>query len=278
MLWLGRGGCYWYPLRMRVAAFAMVALFGCGDGCSGCGGEPNQSSPDLAVIAEPPDLGPPDLGTPDLGPSVPSSCVEAAEALSAELAAGEAVCTVAVRLAYETRELLGYQVICGPRRPVSEVAARATGEADTGVAGERALHPGSPEDAFVFVDPPSDFGGVAVVSARTGLTDFGGGIVWSGTGEITYPAGWREPDELHEGCAADFEVPARGYDLAGLTDLEQEHVDAALEVVRETAIGAAFAHGGTLFDAVVLRYPRRVGVFMPSRAEWIVLLHGGQAD
>ncbi len=263
---------------MRVATFAMVVLFGCGDGCSGCGPESNPSSTDTLVSAEPPDAGPPDTGPPDLGPSVPSSCAEAAEALSAVLYASEGACTVAVRLAYETREPLGYQVLCGPRREVSEEAARATGEADTGVVGERALHPESPEDAFVFVDPPSDFGGVAVVHARTGLTDFGGGIVWSGTGEITHPESWREPNALLEGCAADFDVPARGYDLVGLTALEQEEVEAALEVVRDTAIGAAFARGGSLFDAVVLRYPRRVGVFIPSRAEWIVLLHGGQAD
>lgn len=34
-------------------------------------------------------------------------------------------------------------------------------------------------------------------------------------------------------------------------------------------------YGGYVFGATVLRYPRTVGAFDPTTAEWIVLLNGG---
>ena len=48
--------------------------------------------------------------------------------------------------------------------------------------------------------------------------------------------------------------------------------------VADTAVPAAFWADGCLFDIVVLRYPRNVGVFDPSSAQWIVVVNGGWLD
>ena len=52
-------------------------------------------------------------------------------------------------------------------------------------------------------------------------------------------------------------------------------MNAAVAVVGQTAVPAAFVTGGYNFDIVVLRYPRSVGEFNPDTAEWIVLWNGG---
>jgi hypothetical protein len=49
----------------------------------------------------------------------------------------------------------------------------------------------------------------------------------------------------------------------------------AAEVVLATALPAAFARWGGVLDTVVLLYPRSVGVFNPTTAEYIVLLNAG---
>ena len=122
----------------------------------------------------------------------------------------------------------------------------------------------------------TSFGGAAVVNKRSGLALFGGSIIWDGAGEITYPESWRSPVELGEDCTP-YADPVRttGYDLVSGATLAMEDADAALDAIRGTAIFEAFWNGGYLFDATVLRYPRSVGAFDPSSAEWIVIVHGG---
>ncbi len=57
--------------------------------------------------------------------------------------------------------------------------------------------------------------------------------------------------------------------------LDPSLVNAAGAGVADTAVPAAFWADGHLFDIVVLRCPRNVGVFAPSCAEWIVVVVGG---
>jgi hypothetical protein len=52
-------------------------------------------------------------------------------------------------------------------------------------------------------------------------------------------------------------------------------VNKVLGIVKQTAIPAAMWSGGKVHDAVVLRYPRSVGMFDPNTAEWIALINGG---
>jgi len=187
-------------------------------------------------------------------------------------------CSAVVRLDHETRSLIGWQLVCGRYASVREDEARAQSERDTGF-GEagRSISGESPEDLWVFYESPGDFGGVGVVSARTGLTVFGGGIVWLGRGEISFPREWRPAASL--GARCEPVEPARivsSYDLARDGEpLEQETVDAVLAIVWSTALPAGLWTAGYVFDVVVLRYPRTVGAFDPSSAEWIVIVNGG---
>jgi hypothetical protein len=213
----------------------------------------------------------------DPGKDVADPCAGLISALAAELYASQGACTLVVRLDYTTRAPLGYQVFCGPYAGVDEASARVTAQADTGYgAGGTMLNEDAPADAFVFYVAPGDFGGAAAVSKSTGLTAFGGSIVWDGTGDITYPASWRGVADLGADCSESGGIhTARGWDLVNGTALDDASVQAALDVVRHTAVPGAFWTGGYVFDAVVLLYPRSVGLFNPDTAEWIVMVNGG---
>ena len=141
-------------------------------------------------------------------------------------------------------------------------------------AGDGKLLSGpSPEDEWVFLQEPSDFGGVAAVSVRSGRTVFAGSIVWMGTGDILLPTTWDASD-LGGGCGPPpHAFTARGFNLAGgETELR---FAAAADVVVATALPAAFLQWGSLLDVVVLLYPRTLGVFDPTKAEYVVLLNAG---
>ncbi len=209
--------------------------------------------------------------------SAPVTCADATAALAVEMYAEIGACTATVRLDHESLEILGFALLCGPYSYADEATARATAQLDTGYGqGGTLLGPGNPEDQYVFWEAPGDFGGAAVVSVRTGLTSFGGSIVWDGMGAITYPTSWRSPAELASGCPAVTPTNiTTGYDLVTGGALVAGDVAAALAVVEDTALPAAFWQGGYVFDAVVVRYPPSVGVFDPGVAEWIVLLDGG---
>ncbi|MEB2323744.1 MAG: hypothetical protein OZ921_14630, partial [Sorangiineae bacterium] len=110
--------------------------------------------------------------------------------------------------------------------------------------------------------------------ARTGQTVFGGSLIWMGRGETNYPARW-ETSALGHDCEKVPDRPARGFDLRDGSPLGQAEVDAALEVVWRTAVPAALYQWGYVFDSVVLLYPRTVGAFDPTSAEYVVIVNSG---
>lgn len=205
-----------------------------------------------------------------------ADCAALVQAI-AQQAAGTVTCTSVVRLDYASRAILGYRIICGPYAQTTEAEARAAAQAQTGYgAAGQSLAGATPEDDFVFYEPPGDFGGVGAVNARNGLPVFGGGIVWDGAGEITWPTAWDAPEGLGAGCATSTSPPAaRGFDLRDASALPAADVDAALAVVWQTALPEGLWQGGYVFDAVVLLYPRTVGAFDPATAEWIALVNSG---
>ncbi len=204
-------------------------------------------------------------------------CTDEINALAKEMYEKIGSCTAVVRLDYQSYELLSYQLFCGPYTSLDEKQAREIAERDTGYGLDGLmLNPPAPEDEWVFYEPPGDFGGVGVVSARNGLSVFGGSIIWMGTGDITYPTYWRPSEELGSECDPAGGIPrAHGYDLVSGGELSEAQVEQALEVVLDTAIPGAMWQGGYVFDAVVMSYPRSVGAFNPDTAEWIVMVNGG---
>jgi hypothetical protein len=214
------------------------------------------------------------------GAPVPPDC----DAIVADLASSivaPGACTAVVRLAHETKAPLGFALVCGKYAKVDEATARATAQADTGYgASGKALSPPFPgePDELVFYQAPMDFGGVAAVSADTGLSVFGGSVVWGGLGEIAYPHAFRPVSELGVGCAPPAAAPpkVRGFDLS-IGDgaaLSAADAKAAFDVAWSTAIPAAFATRLYFRDSMVLLYPRTVGLFDPKTAEDVVLFNG----
>ncbi|MFO0587080.1 MAG: hypothetical protein U0441_06070 [Polyangiaceae bacterium] len=204
-------------------------------------------------------------------------CVAAADAIAKMTGGAGSACTSIVRLDYQTWTIKGWQMVCGGYAAVTEAQARATSQTDTGFGQNGQLLSGAnPMDELVFYESPGDFGGVGVVSADTGLTVFGGGIVWSGTGQMTYPKTWLPPETLGAGCVPAAAPPGtRGWDLSGGMVMPVQDQQAAMDVVWGTALPDGLLKGGYLFDAVVLLYPPTVGVLDPTKAEWIVLLNSG---
>lgn len=217
-------------------------------------------------------------GSAGAGGSGGAACQALSEAIAGETS-GVKTCSTVVRLDYESLDILGFQIICGSYAQVNETKARQTAQTDTGYGSAGSmLSPPNPEDAYVFYEAPGDFGGAAVVNARNGLSVFGGSIVWSGTGEITYPSTWRPAEELGPDCTPTVNAlppTARGYDLDAGAPLDSADVEDPLSAAWVTALPDGLWQVGYVFDAVVVMYPRTVGMFDPASAEWIVMLNSG---
>ncbi|HVR62852.1 MAG TPA: hypothetical protein VMU50_13195 [Polyangia bacterium] len=271
------------PLRPRLAWLPLALAAACGSGS----GDGQNNSGDAGV-----DSGGAESGETDAAAGVDASdggtgdallgCAEASAGLALKLHAMQgAQCTVVVRLDFQSLAVLGYQVICGPAATVSEAQARATAAADTGFGGDAsaapALNPANPGDAFVFYQVPSDLGGAAAVSARTGLTVFGGGVVRAGRGEITYPTSWRPAAELGAGCAPADGIPSpRPYSVGA--PVSDPTVAAAVAAVAQTAVPSAIWRSGQITGAVALGYARSVGLVTADGGtsagdEWIILVN-----
>lgn len=189
-------------------------------------------------------------------------------------------CTAVVRLDYDSLSVVGHTFVCGPYGGGDEAAARARADADAtfpsaaGAGQGRLLLDGSRGGGeWIFYQSPSDFGGAAAVSARNGLTVFAGSIVWAGAGKLLVPSQWST-SEIGRDCPLRM-VSMRGFDLRSGTEFQNGEWSAPAQVVLSSAIPYAMESVGGVFDAVVLLYPRTVGVFEPSRAEYVVLLNGG---
>lgn len=215
-------------------------------------------------------------------PTDPSVC----ESIAAELAmqvgpsAQTGTCTAVVRVDYTSLKVLGHTFVCGPYNGGGEEMARATADAAATFPNAQAAGHGKlllagnlVGSEWIFYQSPSDFGGASAVSSRSGLTVFAGSIVWAGTGTLLVPSAWST-SELGTGCPSVM-FPSRGFDLSSGTEFKNGEYRAAVDVVFGTAIPAAMAKLGGVFEAVVLLYPRTVGVLDPKRAEYIVLLNGG---
>jgi len=202
----------------------------------------------------------------------PGTCDEAAPALEQFVPDGVA-CTFVVRMSYTDYELIAYQVVCGdPRLDVTEAEARTTASQDTGFDFSGAHLCSEPDEdrLFAFEDPPSDFGAVGVVSAYTGLTVFGGSVIWSGAGEIVYPADWRPAAELGTCDPPDLVPSPRAIGPAYLS------FDMMAPVTRvwSTALPLVMSLQDVSFQNVaVMFYPRTVGELDLDTAEFIVFVN-----
>ncbi len=206
-------------------------------------------------------------------------CAADTAALGSEMYAGtNAMCAIAVRLDHDTRAIKGYQLFCGGYAALTEPQARTLGQADSGFGATGALM--TSDNAYVVFDmhdTPTVPSGMVVVSATAGRTAFGGSMIMGGgSGDITHPTTWRLPNTLSTGCATTGSISRRiGFDPVMGTPLSSADIDAATEVVRATSIPSALLTGGTVFNAIVVRYAPSIEPFNSTIAEWIVVVNGG---
>jgi hypothetical protein len=229
------------------------------------------------------------------GPSGPDGddCQALRSSMSSQVARGMSMmCTGVVRFDYESLAPLGYQIYCADGASIDETAARAAASADLDLAslpggpepGDLISNPAASvmggEELYVFFKPASDFGHVAVVNARNGLTLFGGSIVRMGSGDVVYPQEWKPASALGSSCT-DSSLhlnQVTSFDLTKssgpISDSQQAQVTQALA---GTVMPGALLDGTAAYlkNTVILLYPRTVGEFDPSTAEYVVLLNAG---
>ncbi len=246
-------------LFRRRSRFGLLALAVALSAC-GCGSDPSDESSGSS-------------GGTSSSAGGGSSCAALGDAILVEVT-GAGSCSATVRFDYQSYRALGFQISCHPTAPPDIKQAFATAEADTKLQLAESLTEKAPKDDFVFYRAPIDFGGVAVVSARSGLTVFGAGIVWDGHGDILYPTTFRPASRLGPGCGSKkFDVAARGFDLRSKASLDAFDIGKAIDAANGTVLPEAMAQGGHLRDAMVLLYPPAVGLFDPKSAEWVVVLN-----
>lgn len=206
----------------------------------------------------------------------PDNCQAIIDKISAD-SSGVSTCTAIVRLDYQSLEIKGYRLFCTEYGFTDEATARTTAQNDTGFGESGQLLSGTtPEDEWVFFEPPGDFGGVGVVSARSGISVFGASIVWDGLGSITYPDSFSPVSEIGPGCnSASTQKQARGFSLENGNPLTEEEITPVLDKVWSTALPDGLWKNSYLFDEMVLLYPPTVGGLNPEIAEWVVLLNSG---
>jgi hypothetical protein len=200
-------------------------------------------------------------------------CTAASGTLAASIGAGSA-CTSLVRVDYTTLAPLGWQVWCGDAKATDEKTAQAL------LAPELPAEPpldhyvtvsSGPANPWLLFASPGDFGGLGIVSARTGALVFAGSIEWMGSGEITYPATWRSPTDLGRGCAPSPRPELRGWRYVEMNDDRAK----ALDVVWSTALPGAVTKSEVPL-AFVVGYARSVGLLDPRSAEWLVVIESNR--
>lgn len=198
-----------------------------------------------------------------------AGCEAAVSTLSSELTG--LWCTVTLRVSQRDLSVTAYDVQCAAPKTVSEPDARAAFDAVKPPYASSFTQIGgaNPKDAYVYYQAPGDFGGVGVVSARTGLVLFSGSLTWSGIGEVIAPKTWNGRADLGAACDAtamptwravvpESTTPGAGSDLAA-------HL-AHSPVLRERT--------HALVDALFVEWPRATSGGAPDAgvpSEWIVV-------
>jgi len=117
---------------------------------------------------------------------------------------------------------------------------------------------------------PGDFGGQAIVDARTGSPVFAGEIIWDGTGQMLFPTPLGPAQDMaimvHPPAPMpqNFEFEMNGHE-------PQSVAVGALDQARQTGLVHTFI-GGNSYDAFVLLQPYMVGSYNAGLADVIVFI------
>jgi hypothetical protein len=203
-------------------------------------------------------------------------CTTAAQALAPMLTSELGGCDIVVRFDYQTLAPLGLSSRCGDYKGafIGEPAARMMSDC---CSGGQLLSPQGDDGFYLFYSGPGDIGGVAAISNHLVTRMFEATIYWHGTGEISDPSEWLDAAQL--GSGGEGSVPAaQSYDLISNpgAPIDPTALEALLAALADTSVLPAIASGNnTVYRMVVLAYPRTVGEFDPTAAEYVVLLEAG---
>jgi hypothetical protein len=208
---------------------------------------------------------------PDVADASSIDCKALEEAI-ASLASG-AACTSVVRLSYTSRTPLGWQILCGPRAPISAADAKPLGKPYVSTYSAldvyKLVSPPGAAGQWIYEAAAGDFGGVFSIGAQTSMTTFAATTVWAGAGDIEYPTLWRSPAELGSHCSA-TRIPAGRTTVGSLAS--PDDISNVMSVLTSTALPAGLGRVHNVNETLIYRYFRTVGVDNPDTAEWIVLV------
>ena len=117
---------------------------------------------------------------------------------------------------------------------------------------------------------PGDFGGQAIVDARTGAPVFAGEIVWDGTGQMLFPTPLGPAADMGIHVHPPLPMPQNFESELGGYEPQSVAID-ALNEARETGLVHSFV-GGNSYDAFVLLQPYMVGGYNAGLADVIVFV------
>jgi hypothetical protein len=199
----------------------------------------------------------------------------AADMIAPELAQAGGGCSILVRFNYQTLDPISWTSICGPYvdEMLTEEDARKLSECCSD-----GMRLGAPEDdrIFVFHTPAETEGGISVISNHLGQRSFEATILSGGAGDIVFPDDWTPAENLGDNCGAD-NPPGEGYDLAMEgAELDQTELDLVLQAFADTALTQAIEKNSMIQRTLTLAYPRTVGPFDPTTAEYVMIIEAGE--
>ena len=126
-------------------------------------------------------------------------------------------------------------------------------------------------DLAILEIEPTDFGGFAVSHRCSGAVIFAGSIIWAGMGKQFYPVNPIASDALIRHMSP-ITSPQR-IDITNgpaAPPADEKSGLAAWNAVQDLNITQELA--ALPYDVLVYLYPRRVGVFDPNSAEWVIFV------
>ena len=181
------------------------------------------------------------------------------------------------RMDYLTLKLKGHNYLVTDGAPIGPDQAGAAATAalkltdwpfDPPISG----WPDNPLGDLLFAhDPPLDFGGSAVVDARTGALLFAGTVVWMGSGEIYFPLPAIDASGLPQN-GVEAPDPEQFHEIEQWSGLDPGGA-AAFDSIKPYKPVYDLASCGP-YSVLAYMHPTTVGALNPNTAEWVVFLSG----
>lgn len=197
------------------------------------------------------------------------------------------ICTVVIGADFQSHQLFGYNIICGPHNNISEFGvANIARESETSnlppilrQSFDRPSYHNS--DIWIFkneiIDSKDKNGAIVIISAHTGLIVFSGQLTHEKNGNIMYPL-WRDPDELNVMCSNVTDTYSNPHVFNTIINQEDDDfidVNKLLKKIYSNALITALNRGGHIFDITVVLYSGSFQKFSGESTKLIIIINAG---